>query len=241
MPTEQELRQGLGDALEAALGRKAPPPTAQQNAGLQIKAELQQAIDRINRDPTLTPIGKNEKVAVLQEAAGNALSSLHAQQRQNVENRLKALESSLFDRATIEGSDPALVVSYRDAAERVAALEGSVDTSNAVALMRSALRNGDLPLQKMLLRAAFDNQWADVLDVAAEAGPSRGAEITELWDLRYPGNSFYDGLADAAAFTPDPAAPIGRAPSTPLGNESRRSFAQVMGIETEVCNSDDNG
>jgi hypothetical protein len=214
--------------------------TDYQTVGFDLQRRLQAEVAEVNADPTLSPIGKNEKITALREAAQSSLNDIRDKQLRCAADRRKTLESKLFGRAAGEGNDPTLVVSYRDAAERVAALEGNVDTSKAVSLMRTAIHNGDVPLRKMLLRSAYDNQWAEVINAYAEAFPSSDADVNELWDARYPSarNDFINGLADVGAFNLHGDQPLNQ-PGTPAMvtqnvQERRNALALTLGLETEV-------
>lgn len=222
----EELRQGLGDALTTALGGKSTPLDQFQASAFEIKTKLNEAINMINADPTLSVVGKNERIAELRAQAADALAALKQQQREQSEVKQKTLESKLFDREFTEGSDAALTVSYRDAAERVAALEHGGDAATAVSLMKQSIRYGDAPLRKALLRAAFDREWAEVVNVYTDAYPHRVSDVSELWDIRHSDRTadFYGALTDVVAFNLGPNQPVNRVPVVPLGNESHREF-----------------
>jgi hypothetical protein len=213
-------------------------PNQFQAQGFALQKKLQRDIDRVNSDTSLSPLGKNEKIAALQEAARADLGSLRQAQQRDADSQRKRLEDKLFGHPT--SYDPAEIVSRRDAAERVASLEKvTLDPSKAVELMKSAIRNGDKALERELLRAAYDGQWVDVINVVADARPSSDPDIKSLWDIRHPNpnNLFMDGLTDVGAFNVGDVE-LNR-PGTPAMvtqnvQERRNALATVLGIEVEV-------
>lgn len=217
-------------------------PDHYQTRGFEIKAQLQRDVERVNADATLSPLGRNEKIAALQEAARVDLGSLRLAQQRDADSQRKRLEDRLFGHPT--SYDPAEIVSRRDAAERVASLEKvALDSSKAVEMMKSAIRNGDRALERELLRAAYDGQWVDVINVVAGARPSSDADINALWDIRHPNpnNSLIDGLTDVGAFSVGDVE-LNR-PGTPAMvtqnvQERRNAFAQALGLEVEVDSGD---
>ena len=213
-------------------------PNQFQAQGFALQEKLQRDIDRVNSDTSLSPLGKNEKIAALQEAARANLGSLRQAQQLDADSQRKRLEDKLFGHPT--SYEPAEIVSRRDAAERVASLEKvTLNPSKAVELMKSAIRNGDKALERELLRAAYDGQWVDVINVVADARPSSDPDIKSLWDIRHPNpnNLFINGLTDVGAFNVGDVE-LNR-PGTPAMvtqnvQERRNALATVLGIEVEV-------
>ena len=213
-------------------------PDQFQAQGFALQEKLQRDIDRVNADTSLSPLGKNEKIAALQETACAELGSLRQAQQRYADGQRQRLEDRLFGHPT--SYDPAEIVSRRDAAERVASLEEvALDPSRAVELMKSAIRNGDKALERELLRAAYDGQWVEVINVVADARPSSDRDIKSLWDIRHPNpnDCFIDGLTDVGAFNVADVE-LNR-PGTPAMvtqnvQERRNALASVLGIEIEV-------
>ena len=141
----------------------------------------------IKNNADLSAQGKARALTELRDQTMARLAEAKAGYRASMATRTKALERYLFDRSSTEGNDPALTVSYRDAAERVSRL---VDQSpqrshkEALKLMNWALQNQDAPLERALLRVAFENRWDEVVNAFVDAKPRTKQEAAEeLWRL----------------------------------------------------------
>ena len=206
--TEGDLeanKQALGDTLRAALGGRPAELDKFQEAAFAVKEDYELKAAVIKADTKLSPVGKNEELADLRQRTEAKLAELQAQQQRDYTAKRERLTSKLLDRNALEGSDSAATLSWRDAAERVAALEAKGDAKSALSLMRSALRTRDTPLEKSLLRAAVENRWSDVVNTYTAARPNRRAEVEELWRI---GDSaptaFMDAFTDNVAFRLSP-------------------------------------
>lgn len=71
-------------------------------------------------------------------------------------------------------------MSYRDAADRTARIDSETTALN---LLRQAIANGDTPMERSILRAAYDNRWADVVNAYTSARPQHYQAAEELWTL----------------------------------------------------------
>lgn len=221
-----------------------------QTQGFEIQRQLQRQIDALDNDPALTPFGRMQRANELREAARPQLDALREAKNQAAAARRKSLEDNLFGRSFSEGTDPATIMSYRDAARVVAGLDGVNAPAEAERMMRSAIQIGDVALQKILLRTAYDNGWVPTINIWADANPNRDADINELWDIRNESDrgraQLFDGLGDMSAFTvdqsPQSAAipPQAVAAMTNRQNEQRQiaiaqsELASILNPETPV-------
>lgn len=167
-----------------------------QDKALALKADYRDKAAKITNDQHLTPQGRAEKLTALKEQTRAGLAAIQAEQQQATQIRTGELTAKLLDRNPSEGNDPALAMSYRDAAVQVSRIE---DQRTATALMKQALRNQDTPLEKSILRVAFEQRWPDPINTYTAARPRNYNTAEELWTLTEP-NTHTTDLVDAFAY-----------------------------------------
>jgi hypothetical protein len=236
MTSIESNRRALGNALRNALGGKPAELDKHQQAAFAIRAEYEARADAVRADERLSPVGKNESIAQLREQTEAKLKELREDRERETSERRGRLRSKLLDRSVSEGNDPALTVSYRDAAERVARLEDAGDVKSAVSLMRSALRNQDTPLERALLRVAIEQGWPEVVDTFTATRASQRADVEELWGLTHPSGAgtFVQGLTDGAAFSMPRDRHTAGTLTTPLNGGPTHEFVSWAGQEIGV-------
>lgn len=72
----------------------------------------------VSRDPNLTDIGKREYLAPLHEELGEKLKALRQQEKDVIKTKRESLERNVFGLPAGTTSDPARLVSFRDAQDR---------------------------------------------------------------------------------------------------------------------------
>ncbi|MBN7411166.1 hypothetical protein [Mycobacteroides abscessus] len=156
-----------------------------QRVAANAKEQFDTHAAAIRDNPRLNTIAKQEALNELRERTRGIIKDAEAQHRAAREKRITNLQQKLFGRSANERSDPTLAISYRDAAQRAAEVaEGGKDVpKKTLALMDWALQSGDIPLQKALLRIAFDWRLEDVVDAFIARSPSQKEAANELWDL----------------------------------------------------------
>ena len=152
----------------------------------------------IKGNTDLSAEGKTRELTELRGQTLARLAEAESGYRGSIAKRTKALERYLFDRSSTEGNDPALTVSYRDAAERVSRLVGESPQRShkeALDLMKWALQNQDAPLERALLRVAFAHRWDEVVNAFVGAKSRAKQEAAEeLWRLTDSGRTDFTTL-----------------------------------------------
>lgn len=175
---------------------EAPTNTFQDKA-LRAKADYRAKTDAITANTNLTPEGKTEKLRQLREQTQAQLADLQTQHQQAIQTRTAELTARLLDRNPTEGNDPALATSYRDAAVQASRIDNE---QAATTLMKQALRNQDTPLEKSLLRIAFDARWPDVINTYTATRKNHYDAAEELWRLTDPHENVGEAFINAFAY-----------------------------------------
>jgi hypothetical protein len=172
-------------------------PLQQQGYGLQRNYKA--AEEAIRNNTRLTPETRNEDIYRLHEQTTAELAALRTKAQTDKDARIRELKLDLTSRSVLEGVDPSLTISYRDAFERAARLQ---DEPDAVALMAQANGSRDTPLERAILARAYDQRWSEVINAYTAAYPVYLARAEELWELTTPDsfgtiarNSWFDSLA----------------------------------------------
>ncbi|OBK77578.1 hypothetical protein [Mycobacterium sp. 1274761.0] len=163
-----------------------------QQAASDAKEQFRIKAAAIRENPRLTGIGKQAALDELRERTRGVIKEAEAGHHASIEKRIAQLKRKLLDRGPNENNDAALTISYRDAAQRAAEIAAGEDApKKSLELMGWALQNGDIPLQKALLRVAFDWRLEDVVDAFIAGRSEKKDAANELWDLT-------SGSSDAA-------------------------------------------
>ncbi|UUO04287.1 hypothetical protein M4D79_25535 [Mycolicibacterium novocastrense] len=89
-----------------------------QQVAANAKEQFHTEAAAIRDNPRLTTVGKQEALNELRERTRAVIKDAEAQHRAAREKRITDLQQKLFGRSANERSDPALAISYRDAAQR---------------------------------------------------------------------------------------------------------------------------
>jgi hypothetical protein len=155
-------------------------PTPLQAQGYGLQRNYAAAEEAIRADTRLTPEARNEDIRRLHAQTQAELDALRTKGDTDKEARIRELRLDLTSRSVLEGTDPSLTISYRDAFERAARLE---DEPDAIALMVQANDSRDIPLERAILGRAYDQRWADVVNTYTAAHPVYLDRAEELWTL----------------------------------------------------------
>lgn len=144
--------------------------------------------DEVSRDPNLTDAGKREQLAPIHESATAQLKALRQQERDVVKAKRETLERNVFGLPAGTTSDPARLVSFRDAQDRANRL---TDRDEAEAAYKSALRSDDNVLAQAILAQALTRGWSNVTNDYLERNPQSRADLDDLTEIgKYEKNSF---------------------------------------------------
>lgn len=123
-----------------------------QQAASDAKEQFRVEVAAINANAHLTLVGKQTALDKLRERTRAAIKDAETGHHAAIEKRITQLKRTLRDRSPNESNDAALAISYRDAAQRAAEVAAGADCpKKSLELMRWALQNGDIPLQKAVL------------------------------------------------------------------------------------------
>lgn len=146
-----------------------------------IRADLNAAAERARADGTLSPVGRQQKIAAAYVDAKRRMDALSANVQDGAAVTSASLQKQLFGTAGVTGAD---AVSVRDAAARAAQLESA---DEGLQLLRSAEVNGDEQLARAIAsrafaeaRSPFGGSWSQVVDEYAASRPGVGRKMEEL-------------------------------------------------------------
>ncbi|MCV7287273.1 hypothetical protein H7J87_18285 [Mycolicibacterium wolinskyi] len=162
----------------------------------QLAEEFSRVHAEVADDPNLTPVGKRERLEPLHHQLTEQMSALHAREKAAVKSTKEKLERRVFGLSPSASSDPAKVVSFRDAQARARELE---DSDEAEQLYQSALRSGDNILATAVLEKALVRGWSSIKDDFLSRNATTRDDLEDLAALaRYSNN----GLANVARYMP---------------------------------------
>jgi hypothetical protein len=149
-----------------------------------IRAEAANLVDDYSRtqaevasDPNLTDAGKREHLAPIHQSVGEKLKALRQQEKDVVKTKRESLERSVFGLPAGATSDPARLVSFRDAQDRANRL---TDRDEAEQAYKSALRSDDTVLAQAILGQALTRGWSNVTDDYLERNPQSRSDLNDL-------------------------------------------------------------
>jgi hypothetical protein len=133
--------------------------------------------DEVSRDPNLTDAGKREHLAPIHESVSEQLKALRQREKDIVKTKRESLERSVFGLPAGTTSDPARLVSFRDAQDRANRL---TDRDEAEQAYKSALRSDDRVLAQAILSQALTRGWSNVTNDYLERNPQSRADLNDL-------------------------------------------------------------
>lgn len=162
----------------------------------ELAKEYSRVHAEISGDPGLTTEGKRERLAPLHAQVTEQMSALRAREKTAVKAEKEKLERRVFGLSVSASSDPAKVVSFRDAQARVREVE---DSDDAEQLYQSALRSGDNILATAVLEKALVRGWSSIKEDFLSRNTTTRDDLDDLTALaRYSDN----GLAITAQYMP---------------------------------------
>jgi hypothetical protein len=129
--------------------------TARRRVG-SIQARLNETIDSIRSNPSLSASGRRAEMARATADANKMAARVKTEIVGARDQRRNELTSYLFGRGPGESD----VLAVRDAADRAAKIEGPNDASAA---LKQAQLAGDKSMQKAITHLAADRGWTDVV------------------------------------------------------------------------------
>lgn len=155
--------------------------TADKALGVQTK--LNRMIEAARKDETLTPVGKQRRIAAAYSAASAEMQQLQATHEQNTARTVTNLQRQLFGAGSANGAD---AISMRDAADRADRIESP---DEAAALLARSENNGDHVLARAIAAKAFGtaassplvaHHWVPVVEQFAATRPEAANQMNAL-------------------------------------------------------------
>jgi len=143
-----------------------------------VTDQANRELSAVKNDPRLTEDARYQDTAKIRNDLREKLAALRDKEDAIVADKLRSLERTVLGTA---GSNPAEVISYRDAAERAASVD---DLREAEEMMRRALLSGDSGLAKALLNRAVEKGWSTVADAYSAENPTIGGALNDLMRLK---------------------------------------------------------
>lgn len=164
--------------------------TTGQQSALKVQQDLQDNVDRIRANETLSDVGKRDAIARAWWEAHKKAADLEAKELSGMTRDRESLYRRLFGATGVQtGSD---IISERDAADRA----GRLDTAaEAKALLDAARRTGDSTLGRAVAARAYGEHWLDVLEHWAEGDASIEQRVSELYEMDARGGGGTRGVA----------------------------------------------
>ncbi|GAS95647.1 uncharacterized protein RMCC_2613 [Mycolicibacterium canariasense] len=157
----------------------------------QLTEEFSQLHAQIESDPSLTTTGKRDRLEPLHAEVVEQISALHAREKAAVKTVKETLERRVFGLSPSASSDPAKVVSFRDAQARARQLE---DADDAAELYESAKRSGDSVLAAAILERALIRGWSAIKQDYLERNATTRSDLDDLEALAKYGNNGFSHL-----------------------------------------------
>lgn len=152
--TAASIERDLPDSLNSFKSRAA-----------EAKAQHRVARQAIKDDEMTSDLAKKEKLAELDRQTRSRLDALKAEQESYVSGLKSKIERELRGN---QPGDAASVVSRRDAADRARQIQ---DKTEAMEVLRDAIRNGDADLAHAIGAKARNSVWGDVAEAYTAAHP----------------------------------------------------------------------
>ncbi|OFJ55179.1 hypothetical protein [Mycolicibacterium grossiae] len=154
----------------------------------QLSEDFARTHAEVENDRNLSAAGRRQKLEPLHRDVTEKISALHAREKAAVQGMKEKLERRLFGLTTAAASDPARVVSFRDAQSRARQIE---DSDDAQEIYQSALRSGDDIMATAVLERALVRGWSNIKQDYLSRNASARSDLDDLAALaKYTENGF---------------------------------------------------
>lgn len=142
---------------------------------------------QVEADPNLSLTGKREQLEPRHAEVTEQITALRNREKSAVKQAKENLERRVFGLSPSASSDPAKVVSFRDAQARAREME---DSDEAEEIYNSALRSGDNILAAAILEKALVRGWSKIKADYLERHTTTRNDLDDLESLaKYQNNS----------------------------------------------------
>ncbi|MHA3021272.1 hypothetical protein ACXPWS_13560 [Mycobacterium sp. BMJ-28] len=167
-----------------------------RTAAAELSEEFSRAHSEIEADPSLTTTGKRERLEPLHAAAVEKIAALRTREKTAVKAEKEKLERRVFGLSPSASTDPASIVSFRDAQSRARELE---DGDDAEEIYQSALRSGDKIMATAVLEKALVRGWTSIKEDYLQRNTTTRDDLDDLAALAKYSNN---GLANSVHYMP---------------------------------------
>lgn len=135
------------------------------------------AIEAINRDPSLSDVGKKERIDALESDRAIQRKANIANEKEIIKNKISELERRLDGFVGYSNDN---IMAFRDAQDRAESID---DSEKAATVMARALRTKDSTLAHALYRRAAEHGWDDARRAFAADNPSVAQLVNDVQKL----------------------------------------------------------
>lgn len=159
-----------------------------RTAAENLTEEFTRTHEEVAADHTLTNEGKWERLEPLHTETVEQINDLRAREKTAVKNFKEKLERKVYGLSPSASTDPAKIVSYRDAQARARDIQ---DSDEAEELYQSALRGGDNIMATAILEKALVRGWTSIKRDYLERNSTARNDLDDLEALaRFTDNAF---------------------------------------------------
>lgn len=179
--------------------------TPQALKALALIGRHNQDVDYIRNNKNLTLEGKTKQIAAVHLDYKQQVNALEAEDRASRASKADSLRRSLF--GLTGSSDANATISYRDAQDRVAAIQ---DENQALELLDRADLSNDEILTKAIVGKAAEEGWGNLVSSYTSKHPYYGSKLQELANLHNDENSIEGVMNHAMSYTLTAPAEVAR-------------------------------
>ncbi|MEH3141173.1 MAG: hypothetical protein PGN37_13530 [Mycobacterium kyogaense] len=157
-----------------------------------ITEDFTQLHSQIEADPSLTLEGKKERLEPAHADVVDQISALHTREKTAVKTVKERIEKRLFGLSASASSNPAHLVSFRDAQSRAREIN---DQDDAKEVYQAAVRSDDKVLAAAILEKALVRGWTSIKDDFLERNSGTRQDLDDLAALaKYTDNSLMNSV-----------------------------------------------
>lgn len=195
------------------MGNLTGSNTPQALKAMALIGEHNRSIDYIRNNKDLTPEGKTKQIAATYLQYKRQVAALEAEDKAARASKADSLRRSLFGLAG--SSDANATISYRDAQDRVAAIQ---DENQALELLDRADLSNDEILTKAIVGKAAEFGWGNLVSSYTAKHPYYGSKLQELANLHADENNIEGIMNHAMSYNLSAPAEVGRYSDSTIEN-----------------------
>jgi hypothetical protein len=178
--------------------------TPQAQKAIALVGEHNRTVEYIRSNRNLTPEGQRKQIAANYLQYKRQITALEAEDKASRASKADSLRRSLFG---LSGSDANATISYRDAQDRVAAIDSE---EKALELLDRADLGNDEILTKAIVGRAAEAGWGNLVNTYTAKHPYYGSKLQELANLHHEETSIEGVMNHAMSYGLSTPAEIAR-------------------------------